>query len=40
MNYLRLAGQFAVILLVFAGVAALADWPVYRQIRRDMASSC
>ena len=32
MNYLRLAGQFAVILLVFAGVAALADWPVYRQI--------
>ena len=32
MNYLRLAGQFAVILLLFAGVAALADRPVYRQI--------
>ena len=32
MNYLRLAGQFAVILLLFLGVAALADWPVYRQI--------
>ena len=32
MSYLRLAGQFAVILLLFAGVAALADWPTYRQI--------
>jgi hypothetical protein len=32
MSYLRLAGQFAVILLLFAGVAALADWPIYRQI--------
>jgi hypothetical protein len=32
MNYLRLAGQFAVILLLFASVAALADRPVYRQI--------
>ena len=32
MNFLRLAGQFAVILLLFAGVAALSDWPVYRQI--------
>lgn len=32
MSYLRLAGQFAVILLLFAGVAALADWPAYRQI--------
>ena len=32
MSSLRLAGQFAVILLLFAGVAALADWPIYRQI--------
>ena len=32
MSLLRLAGQFAVILAMFAGVAALADWPVYRQI--------
>ena len=32
MSYLRLAGQFAVILLLFAGVAALADWPTYRQV--------
>jgi hypothetical protein len=32
MNTLRLAAQFAVILLLFAGVAALADWPVYRPI--------
>jgi hypothetical protein len=32
MSYLRIAGQFAVILLLFAGVAALADWPAYRQI--------
>jgi hypothetical protein len=32
MSYLaRLAGQFIVILALFAGVAALADWPVYRQ---------
>ncbi len=29
---LRIAGQFAVILVLFAGVAALADWPRYRQI--------
>jgi len=29
---LRLVGQFVVIGLLFAGVAALADWPVYRQI--------
>jgi len=32
MSYLRFVGQFAVILLLFAGVAALADWPTYRQI--------
>ena len=32
MSFLRLAGQFAVILALFAAVAALADWPVYRQI--------
>ncbi len=32
MSILRLAGQFAAILALFAGVAALADWPVYRQI--------
>jgi hypothetical protein len=28
---LRICGQFAVIAALFAGVAALADWPVYRQ---------
>jgi len=27
----RLLGQFAVIAALFAGVAALADWPTYRQ---------
>jgi hypothetical protein len=32
MSYVRVVGQFAVILLLFAGVAVLADWPVYRQI--------
>lgn len=32
MNPLRLAGQFAVIAALFAGVAALSDWPAYRQI--------
>jgi hypothetical protein len=32
MSYLRLVGQFAVIFALFAGVAVLADWPVYRQI--------
>jgi hypothetical protein len=32
MTHLRVAGQFAAILALFAAVAALADWPVYRQI--------
>ena len=30
MMVIRRAGQFAVILLLFAAVAALADWPAYR----------
>jgi hypothetical protein len=29
---LRIGGQFAVIVALFAAVAAFADWPVYRQI--------
>ena len=29
---LRIAGQFAVIAALFVAVAALADWPIYRQI--------
>jgi hypothetical protein len=29
---LRLFGQFTVVVALFAGVATLADWPVYRQI--------
>jgi len=29
---LRLAGQFIIIIALFGGVAALANWPVYRQI--------
>jgi len=32
MRALRLAGQFAVIVALFAGVAVLSDWPTYRQI--------
>lgn len=32
MMVIRRAGQFAVILLLFAAVAALADWPAYRAI--------
>lgn len=32
MTYVRAAGQFVVILLLFAAVAALANWPVYRDI--------
>ncbi len=32
MTPLRLAGQFIVIAMLFAAVAALADWPAYRQI--------
>jgi len=31
-GYVRLIGQFAVILLLFSAVAALASWPVYRQV--------
>lgn len=31
-GYLRLAGQFVVIVLLFSGVSAFANWPVYRQI--------
>src|SRR5215468_7627452 len=34
---LRIAGQFAVILALFAGVAWLSDWPVYRQIPENSA---
>jgi len=34
---LRRIGQFAVILLLFAGVAALANWPIHRQIPPDSA---
>jgi hypothetical protein len=31
-NVLQIAGQMAVILALFAGVAVFSDWPVYRQI--------
>jgi hypothetical protein len=31
-RYLRLIGQFVVILLLFSAVAAFANWPIYRQI--------
>lgn len=34
---LRRIGQFAVILLLFSGVAALANWPVYRALPADSA---
>lgn len=30
--YVRLIGQFAVILLLFSAVAAFANWPIYRQV--------
>ncbi len=30
--YLRIFGQFIIILALFAGVAAFADWPTYRTI--------
>lgn len=30
--YLRLAGQFVVIVLLFSAVSAFANWPVYRQM--------
>ncbi len=32
MTYLRMAGQFLVILLLFAGAAVLSDWPRYQQL--------
>ena len=32
MNPFRVALQFAVIAALFAAVATLSDWPVYRQI--------
>ncbi|HEY1361248.1 MAG TPA: hypothetical protein VGF60_03325 [Xanthobacteraceae bacterium] len=32
---LRICGQLAVIVALFAAVAAFADWPVYRQTPRD-----
>jgi hypothetical protein len=31
-GYLRLTGQFVVILLLFSAVSAFANWPIYRQI--------
>ena len=34
---LRIAGQFVVIAALFAGVAAFANWPVYRQTPRGSA---
>lgn len=34
MRIVRLAGQFVVIVALFAGVAALSDWPGYSQIAR------
>ena len=35
MNALRIVGQFIVIAALFAGVAALSDWPSYGQIPKD-----
>ena len=35
MSALRLIGQLVVIAALFAGVAVLADWPVYRQTPKD-----
>jgi hypothetical protein len=37
MRYLRIAGQFIVILALFVAVAAFSDWPVYRQTPRGSA---
>jgi hypothetical protein len=37
MRYLRIAGQFIVILALFVAVAAFSDWPVYRQTLRGSA---
>ena len=36
-NVLRLCGQFAVIVALFASVATLAAWPVYRETPRGTA---
>ena len=35
MNVVRLAGQFLVIVALFAGVVALSDWPPYDQTTKD-----
>lgn len=35
--YLRLIGQFFVIVLLFAAVSAFSNWPVYRQIPQGSA---
>jgi hypothetical protein len=35
MKAVRLAAQFLVIAALFAGVAALSDWPTYAQIPKD-----
>lgn len=37
MSYLRIAGQFIVILALFVAVAAFSDWPVYRHTPRGSA---
>lgn len=37
MTYLRIVGQFIVILALFVTVAAFSDWPVYRQTPRESA---
>ena len=37
MRIVRLAGQFLVITLLFAAVAALSDWPSYSQIPKNAA---
>jgi hypothetical protein len=34
-KWIRLCGQFVLIAALFAGVAAFADWPVYRETPRD-----
>jgi hypothetical protein len=37
MSYLRIVGQFIVIVALFVAVAAFSDWPVYRQTPRESA---
>jgi hypothetical protein len=37
MSYLRIVGQFLVILALFLAVAAFSDWPAYRQTPRGSA---